>query len=123
MSHENWLVTGLTLTVVCLLSLTGALVLQLNWSYLGVATLLFTLCYPLIWLAWRCYSFWCQAIMQVSTYTQILREGEHNLHFKKQHPDNLLLELQKEIADLAEVNLNKHLKTKSFLIIKTENIF
>ena len=113
MSHENWLITGLTITVICFLSLTGALALQLDWSYLGVATLLFVLSYPLTWLAWRCYSFWCQAIMQLSTYTQILREGEHNLHFKKQHPDNLLLELQKEIAELSQVNLNKHLQHQS----------
>lgn len=108
MSHENWLITGLTIAVICLLSLTGALVLQLNWSKLGVVTLLFTLSYPLIWFAWRCYWFWCQAIMQLSTYTQIMKEGEFNLHFKKQHPNNLLLELQKEITELARINFKKY---------------
>jgi nitrogen fixation/metabolism regulation signal transduction histidine kinase len=113
LSHENWLITGLSITVICLLSLTGALFLQLGWSNLAISTLLFSLSYPLIWFAWRCYWFWCQIIMQLSTYTQILREGEHNLHFKQQHPDNLLLELQKEIAALADVNLRKHLHDQS----------
>ncbi len=113
MSHENWLITGLTLTVICILSLAGALAMQLNWSNLGVATLLFFLSYPLVWLAWRCYWFWCQAIMQLSTYTQIMREGEYNLHFKKQHPDNLLLQLQKEIAALAQVNVQKQIQTQA----------
>lgn len=113
MSHENWLITGLTITVICFLSLIGALTLQLNWSNLGVITLLFALSYPLIWLAWRCYWFWCQAIMQLSTYTHIMREGEHNLHFKKQHPNNLLFELQKEIAELARVSFQKNSQKKS----------
>jgi len=112
-SHENWLITGLTFTVICLLSLTGALALQANWSYLGIATLLFSLSYPLILFASRCYWFWCQAIMQLSTYTQIMREGEYNLRFKKQHPNNLLLELQNEITELAHVNFKKYTQNQS----------
>ena len=101
MSHENWLITGLSLTVAVLLSLIAALTYQMSWSNLAIVTLLFGISYPLIWLAWRCYRFWQQAIMQLTSYSQILNEGEYNLHFKKQHKDNLLYELQKEIYDLA----------------------
>jgi len=104
-SHEKYLVTALSITVLLILSLVTALTISLGWSLLGVATLLFVLTYPLIWLAWCCYSFWRQAIMQLTTFTQTLREGEQNLRFKKQHPNNLLLGLQKEITGLAQVNL------------------
>jgi len=104
-SHEKYLVTALSITVLLILSLVTALTFSLGWSLLGVATLLFVLTYPLIWLAWCCYSFWRQAIMQLTTFTQTLREGEQNLRFKKQHPNNLLLGLQKEITGLAQVNL------------------
>jgi len=104
-SHEKYLVTALSFTVLLILSLVTALTLSLGWSLLGVATLLFVLSYPLIWLAWCCYSFWRQAIMQLTTFTQTLREGEQNLRFKKQHPNNLLFALQKEITELAQVNL------------------
>jgi len=104
-SHEKYLVTTLSITVLLILSLVTALTFSLGWSLLGVATLLFVLTYPLIWLAWCCYSFWRQAIMQLTTFTQTLREGEQNLRFKKQHPNNLLLGLQKEITGLAQVNL------------------
>jgi two-component system nitrogen regulation sensor histidine kinase NtrY len=105
-SHEKALIITLSGLVLLILSLVGALVSSLGWSLLGVATLLFALAYPLIWLAWRCYSFWCQAIMQLTTFTQVLKEGEQNLRFKHQHPDNLLLGLQKEITGLAKVNLS-----------------
>jgi two-component system nitrogen regulation sensor histidine kinase NtrY len=93
--------------VLLIISLVAALTFNLGWSLLGIATLLFALAYPLIWLTWRCYSFWCQTIRQLTTFTQILKEGEQNLRFKKQHPDNLLLGLQKEITRLAQVNLSK----------------
>jgi len=104
MSHEKWLVTGLTLTVITLLALVSALTWQLGWSRLAIATLVFMLSYPLVWLAWFCYRFWRDAIMQLTTYTQVLKEGERNLRFKKQNSTNLLLELQKEINALANVN-------------------
>ena len=106
MNHEKTLIVALSILVLLILSLVGALILSIGWSLLGVATLLFTLSYPLIWLAWRCYSFWCQSIMQLTTFTQVLKEGEQNLRFKHQHPNNLLLGLQKEITALATVNLS-----------------
>ena len=113
MSHERWLITGLSFTVIVILSLTAALTWSLTWSLLAIATLLFILTYPLVWLAWRSYSFWCQAIMQLSTYTQILKEGEQNLRYAKQHPDNLLLELLNEIQSLASTNTNQKAKNKT----------
>ena len=106
MNHEKTLIVALSILVLLILSLVGALTLSIGWSLLGSATLLFTLSYPLIWLAWRCYSFWCQSIMQLTTFTQVLKEGEQNLRFKHQHPNNLLLGLQKEITRLATVNLS-----------------
>ena len=106
MNHEKTLIITLSILVLLILSLVGALTLNIGWSLLGIATLLFTLAYPLIWLAWRCYSFWCQAIRQLTTFTQVLKEGEQNLRFKHQHQDNLLLGLQKEITGLAQVNLS-----------------
>jgi two-component system nitrogen regulation sensor histidine kinase NtrY len=106
-NHEKALIFALSSLVLLIISLIGALTLNLGWSLLGVTTLLFILAYPLIWLAWRCYAFWCQAIMQLTTFTQVLKEGEQNLRFKHQHPDNLLLSLQKEITGLAQLNLAK----------------
>lgn len=113
MSHEKWLVTSLSLTVITILSLIAALTWQMAWSTLAIVTLVFALSYPLIWLAWRCYHFWCQTIMQLTTYTQVLAENETNLAFKKQHPDNLLLDLQKQIQQLAIKRLNQNKEQQS----------
>ncbi|WP_033091908.1 sensor histidine kinase [Colwellia psychrerythraea] len=107
LSHEQWLIFGLSSTLLIILSLVIALTSTLGWSLLASATLVFFLCYPLIWLAWRSYNFWRQAIMQLTTYTQVIREGETNLRFKVQHPDNLLAELQQEISALATGNEHK----------------
>ena len=108
MSHEKWLVTGLSITLMIILSLTTALTWISGWSHLAIATLLFFMFYPLAWLAYKGYQFWCVSIMQLTTFTQILREGEKNLRFKKQHKHNLLLELQKEISLLAHKNLDSN---------------
>ncbi len=104
MSHEKWLVSGLSFTVAIILSLTAALTWSLGWSNLAIATLLFFIFYPLVWLAWKGHQFWCHSIMQLTTFTQVLREGERNLRYKKQHKHNLLLALQKEISLLAHEN-------------------
>lgn len=107
LSHERWLALGLIFTALVILVLTAALTHSLGWSKLATTTLLFFIAYPLIWLASRCYHFWRQAIMQLTTYTQIIREGETNLRFKVQHQDNLLAGLQKEISALALGNVKK----------------
>ena len=108
MSHEKWLISGLSLTVIVILWLTTALTWSLGWSLLAITTLLFLLCYPLIWAAWKVYQFWRLSLMQLTTFTQVLREGERNLRFKKQHKNNLLLELQKEISFLAHESSDRH---------------
>ncbi|WP_252097583.1 HAMP domain-containing sensor histidine kinase [Pseudoalteromonas sp. NBT06-2] len=46
--------------------------------------------------------------MQLTTYTQVLKEGEHNLKYKKQNKNNLLLELQQEIEVLAQTKLKNN---------------
>ena len=119
MSHEKWLVSGLSITVMIILSLTMALTWSLGWSHLAIATLLFFLFYPLAWLAYKGYQFWCISIMQLTTFTQILSEGEQNLRFKKQHKHNLLLALQKEISLLAHAHSDKnaqHTSVENLLI-------
>jgi len=108
MSHEKWLVSGLCLIVVIILSLTAALMWSIGWSYLAIATLLFFLFYPLVWLAWKSYQFWCLSIMQLTGFTQTLREGERNLRFKAQNKNNLLFELQREISLLAHESSEKN---------------
>jgi len=108
MSHEKWLITGLTSIIVIVVSLIIALTCSLDWSILAITTLVFLLLYPLIWCANKYYQFWCQSLMHLTTYTQILKEGEHNLRYKKQHQNNLMLELQKEIESLAKTNSYKN---------------
>ena len=85
MTHERNLIIGLSLTVFTLLGLTGALALALNWHWLGVASLLFGLFYPLVWLAYRCFDFWRQSIMRLTTYSQVLQEGIHNINISQQN--------------------------------------
>jgi two-component system nitrogen regulation sensor histidine kinase NtrY len=107
MSQERWLITALSTTVVIFLSLITALSYSLQWDWLAITTLDFLLAYPLIWSAWRIYGFWCLSIRDITSYTQVLKEGEQNLHFKKQHPDNLLFALQQEITSLVVAHQNK----------------
>jgi signal transduction histidine kinase len=118
LSHEKWLITGLSFTILVILSLILALTISLGWNTLAISTLLFVIAYPLIWLAWHCYNFWCQTIMQLTTYTQILKEGESNLRFKKQHKDNLSLALQQEISALvlSTTNNKQHQQTLEQLL-------
>ncbi len=113
LSHERWLALGLTVTALVILILSACLTQSLGWSKLATATLVFFLAYPLIWLASNCYHFWRQAIMQLTTYTQVIREGETNLRFKTQHPDNLLAGLQTEISALALGNERKELQNQT----------
>jgi signal transduction histidine kinase len=118
MSHEKWLTSGLIITVITILTLTAALTWSLGWSNLAIATLIFCLSYPLVWIAWKGYQFWCLSIMQLTTFTQVLREGEHHIRFKKQHKHNLMHVLQKEISALAleKSSINKNNQTVESLL-------
>ncbi len=113
MSHEKWLVSGLSIVIIIILTLTAAFTWSVGWETLAIATLLFFLFYPLAWLAWKGYKFWCLSIMQLTTFTQVLTEGEQNLRFKKQHKDNLLLELQREIGVLANKDSERNIKNQT----------
>ncbi len=77
---------------------------SLQWSLLAIATLLFVIAYPLIWLAWKIYSYWCQSLRQLTSYTQMLKEGETNIRFKSHPKKSLLRDLQKEITLLSQAN-------------------
>ena len=96
-----------------ILTLLAALTYSLGWSLLSIVTLLFFCSYPIIFIAWKTYSFWRTSIMQLTTYTQILAEGEQNIRFKQQNPDNLLCDLQQEIAKLARGNQLKSEKNQT----------
>ena len=101
MSHEKWLTTCLLLTITVILSLVSALAWSNGWDLHSIASILFVLIFPLLWLARLSYRFWCDLIRELTIYTQVLKDEQHNLIFKEQHPDNLLLELQHEIRSLA----------------------
>ena len=101
MSHEKWLITSLLLLITVILFLVSALAWSYGWDLHAIASILFLLVFPLFWLAWLAYHFWCNLIRELTIYTQMLKDGQHNLIFKEQHPDNLLLETQNEISSLA----------------------
>lgn len=84
-----------------MLSLVSALAWSNGWDLHSIASILFVLIFPLLWLARLSYRFWCDLIRELTIYTQLLKDEQHNLIFKEQHPDNLLLELQNEISSLA----------------------
>ncbi|TPH12142.1 sensor histidine kinase [Litorilituus lipolyticus] len=112
-SHEHWLLFTLSCLVLIILALSTALVWHLGWSLLAIATLVFVISYPLIWLAWQGVHLWRDTIMQLTTYTQVLKEGDVTLKFKAQHQDNLLAELQREIASLAMTSQHKNQQSQS----------
>jgi nitrogen fixation/metabolism regulation signal transduction histidine kinase len=56
--------------------------------------------------------------MQLTTYTQILRNGKQNLKMKPLHPNDLMMQLRQEIESLAEAQYQQS-KTQ----LQTEQIF
>lgn len=107
MSHERLLIAGLTTAVITILALIIALTWQLEWSLLAIGSLVFIVSYPLIWLSWKTNEVWRRSVMQLTTYTQILQEGAHNIQLKPQNDNGLLCQLQKEITKLASHNQQK----------------
>ena len=101
LNQERLIALGLALTCGIILLLIGSLAWRYEWSLLGITTTLFVASYPLIWCAWKVYSLWRDTLMQLTTYTHILRSGKHNLKMKRQHPDDLMMQLRQEIERLA----------------------
>lgn len=101
MTREARLLIGLVAVSAVFLLLVTGLTLSLGWSLLGIVTLIFTLLYPVSYLCWKTWSFWRLPVMQLTTYAQILKEGEHNQRHKGGHPADLFSGLQKEIEALA----------------------
>lgn len=105
MSHESILKLGLSLTVAAILCLTFALTYSLGWSLLAIATLLFVVSYPLIWLATFCYRFWSESLMQLCSFAQLRHEGDGKVQFKHSPRQGLLTDLQQQISKLGSRHL------------------
>ncbi|WDE00389.1 sensor histidine kinase [Thalassomonas actiniarum] len=103
MTRESKVISALVLVCAVILSLLTALLYSLNWSHLGVFTLLFIVLYPLIWFSWRVWRFWSLPLMQLTSYTQMLKEGEHRQQLLAAGKNELFSELLSEIESLAEV--------------------
>ncbi len=103
MTRESKVISALVLVCAVILSLLTALLYSLNWSHLGVFTLLFVVLYPLIWFSWRVWRFWSLPLMQLTSYTQMLKEGEHRQQLLAAGKNELFSELLAEIESLAEV--------------------
>lgn len=102
MTDRAWLKLGLSLTVIIILGLSCALAASLQWSLLAILTLVFVLSYPLIWIAWRSYQYWRDALVQLTSFAQLLQEGDANIRFNPSHKQGLLSELQQEIGNLGK---------------------
>ncbi|WP_448564704.1 sensor histidine kinase [Thalassotalea ganghwensis] len=102
MRDERKIIVLLSINVIVILTLLGLLSWSISSSWLIVSTLLFLSSYPLIWLAWKGYNFWQQTIRQLTSYTQMLKEGDVNIRFKPNHQNSLVGELLNEITALAK---------------------
>ncbi|WDE13139.1 sensor histidine kinase [Thalassomonas haliotis] len=103
MTRESKVVSGLVLVCAVIMALLTALLYSFNWSHLGVFTLLFVVLYPLIWCSWRIWRFWSLPWMQLTSYTQMLKEGEHRQQLLPAGKNELFSELLAEIENLAAV--------------------
>ncbi|WDE04075.1 HAMP domain-containing histidine kinase [Thalassomonas viridans] len=103
MTREFKLISGLALVCIIMLALLTALLYSLGWSHLGVSTLLFVVLYPLIWFCWRVWRFWRDPWMQLTSYTQMLKEGGSRQQLVRAGKDELFSELVAEIEALAGV--------------------
>ena len=103
MTREHKVVFALVLVSLVILALLTALLYSLGWSHLGVSTLVFILLYPLIWFCWRVWRFWREPLMQLTSYTQMLKEGSQRQQLLAGSGDELFSELLAEIENLAQV--------------------
>lgn len=101
MTREQKLLTGLITISGLFLILIIALLYSLNWSALGISTMLFVLLYPLCWFCRRVWRFWCLPVMQLTTYSQMLKEGAYSQQLSLGGKDELFTELLAEIDGLS----------------------
>lgn len=81
---------------------TTLLICALKETSLLVMSTIVALClYPQIWLSWKLWCFYAQPLMQLTVYTQALKEGEHNLSFNLGNNSGLVFGLLREINALA----------------------
>lgn len=102
MTRENKLRLGLIFVSLLVLSLVLGWTHSLGWSLLAINSLIFVLCYPLAWACWQIWNFWCLPLMQLTTYAQLLKDGEQSLQLKLGVKGELISELQTEIEQLAQ---------------------
>lgn len=100
MTHEQKLKLSLLLLNLCFSSLLGFALQPM--SGLFIVSSLVVAAYLQIWLSWKVWRFFTQPVMQLTAYTQALREGEHNLRFDLGPKEGHLTELLREIDLLAQ---------------------
>ena len=112
MTYKLRFTLWLVLAGVSFFGLVLALMIALNSSTLVMVTACFVLIYTLIWVGNRIWQSWTQPLMQLTSYTQALKEQERNLQFhdpiKNPYVQNLLF----EIDALSEVTQNEQGNTR-----------
>lgn len=78
-TFEAQLKLGITGLVVGILSLVGLLLQAWGWSPLGIATALFFLMYPLVFMGWKIWDHWSSPLMQLTAYTQAIGAGDQTI--------------------------------------------
>ncbi|MGB0834455.1 MAG: sensor histidine kinase [Psychrobium sp.] len=101
MNYERRLIIGLMTTCGLILGLALALAYALEWSGLAMSTLLFCFSITLAYAAQRCYRHWQLTLMNLTSYTQLLREGTNNIAPIAQQQSGLYQDLVQEIEQLA----------------------
>ena len=101
MTREQKLLAVLVANGTVILALVAALTYSLDWTSLSIFTLLFVLCYPVIWLSWQAWQAWRIPLMQLTTFTQTLKEGDTTLRLNFGHRNDLAALLAGEIRALA----------------------
>ena len=102
LTRQHWLLLALLSNAALLLILATGLTQALGWSWLGSVSLLFLLSYPMLWLIWKSWQFYTQPIIQLSSYTQMLKEETGNISCHMGSEQDLFTELQQQIEALAQ---------------------
>lgn len=119
MTDERKLLLGLATNAIAILLLSLAVAYQAQWSLLALATLAFTLSLIMLAISYRFYERWRLALMNLTSYTQLLGEGVTNVVPRLHQSSGLINELQQEINHLATQKVqrsNAPLQTLSVLM-------